>query len=580
MNNFKTKRLEIFKKVFPFIKEQKFLYFLLSALKVWDLILSLLGPLLYLILINDIMVSRNLLLLPFIILGYIAIYILQTLNIVLNKTIYNNIFLKFNLKIKKKMLFNFFKIDTKSYINYDTGDLKNRIDNDVEIMEKFFNTHILNYFYAVANIIIIAIILLYMSWILALVSFVAIPISFWFVKFMGKRALRVNEQQRKLQGEYEGFLYETFKNWKQVKVNNLEQNRSEEFSSYREKLAQLFVQSQIYWYINRAFISFKEFFITRMNLYFFGGLLIMNGNMDVGLLLAFMGYYKIFFESVSNVTDSILELKKDIPNIDRIFEILNIKIPNKPKIKSLRSDIFVRNLDFRYHDKQPLVLSNINLSIDPKEHIAIVGRSGCGKTTLGNLLLGLYEPFSGEIYFGDVNINKISPESVRNKIGIVFQESRFLNLSIRENLQLVKRNIDISQIIVACKKANVYDFISNLPHQFETLVGENGVKLSGGEKQRLSIVRILLQSPDIVIFDESTSALDSENEKLIVEVTRELLKEKTVITIAHRLSTILECNRVVIIDNGKILEVGTHEELKNQNKIYDLLFKKQYQTQE
>lgn len=572
----KSTRFEIFRKAYSFIKKDRGLYFALSGIKVWNLILSLLGPALYLILINDILIDKNISLLPFVIGGYIGIYLLQTLGIVINKRFYNKLFLKFNLRIKSKILSIYSKLNVKTYEKYNVGDLKNRMDSDIGVVEKFFNAHFLDYFYAIANATVISVILLFMNWILALTSFVMVPLSFWFVKVMGKRAQRVSEKQREMQGEYESFLHGTFQNWKQIKSNNLEKSRNDEFQNYRVKLSKLFVKNQIYWFINRAFIAFKDFFITRMNLYFIGGLLIINGQMDVGLLLAFMNYYGQFFGNISAITDSMLGLKNDVPSINRVFEIIDTEIIVKSQIKNLDDNISVNNLDFRYYDEQPLVLNDITFSVASKEHIAVVGRSGCGKTTLAKLMTGLYEPLSGSIYFGNIDINRISFESIGQKIGIVLQDPPLFNLTIRENLQFARKSATDEELSIVCVKANILEFISSLPDGFDTIIGERGVKLSGGQKQRLSIARTLLQNPDIIIFDEATSSLDSENEKAIVGAINELSKGKTIITIAHRLSTVLGCDRVIVMDSGKIIAIDTHENLRGKNETYDLLFEKQY----
>ena len=576
MFNLKSQRIDIFKKVYPFLKGERHLYALLGGMKLWALLLSIIGPMLYLVLINRVMIDKQMSLLPLVIMGYIGIYLLQTLGIVINKRIYNKLFVKFNLKIKTQILSIFTKMDVSTYAKYTVGDLKNRIDSDVAVIEKFFNTHILDYFYAVASAIIIAVILLFMNWILALTGLVMVPISFWFVKIMRKRANKVSEQQRKLQGEYESFLHVTFQNWKQIKANNLQESRNEVLQDFRGNLSKLFVKKQIYWYINRAFIAFKDFFITRMNLYFIGGLLIINGRMDVGLLLAFMNYYAQFFNNIASITESLLGLKNDAPSIERTLEIINTEIHSKPVVKGLGDSISLKNLCFRYQDEQPIVLDNVSFSVNPKEHIAIVGRSGCGKTTLSKLIMGLYEPLSGTICIGDTDINTISFESIGRKIGIVLQNPPLFNLTIRENLQFAKKQASDDELMCVCKMANIYDFIDGLPKRFDTIIGERGIKLSGGQKQRLSIARTLLQNPDIIIFDEATNSLDSENEKAIVGAINELSKGKTVITIAHRLSTILDCDRVVIMDSGKVTAIDTHENLRGKNELYDLLFEQQY----
>jgi len=576
MPGLETQRIDIFKKVYPFINNDRHLYIFLCGMKLWTLLLSVLSPMLYLVLINSVMIDKQMSLLLPVILGYIGIYLLQTLGTVVNKKIYIKLFIKFNLKFKTKILSIFTKMDAVTFERYTVGDLKNRIDSDVAVIEKFFTTHMLDYFYSIASAVIIAVILFFMNWLLALTGLVMVPVSFWFVKIMRKRANEVSEQRRKLQGEYESFLHVTFQNWKQIKANNLQESRNEVLQDYRSKMSKLFVKKQIYWYINRAFIAFKDFFITRMNLYFIGGLLIINGRMDVGLLLAFMNYYTQFFNNIASITESLLGLKNDAPGIERTLEIINTEIQKKPEVKSLEDSISLRNVCFHYNDGQPLVLDNVSLSINPKEHIAVIGRSGCGKTTLSKLIMGLFKPLSGSVCIGNTDINSISFESVVNKIGIVMQDPPLFNLTIRENLQFAKRKATEDELISVCKKANIYDFIDGLPDRFDTIIGERGIKLSGGQKQRLSIARTLLQNPDIIIFDEATNSLDSENEKAIVGAIDELSKGKTIITIAHRLSTILGCDRVVVMDNGKITAIDTHENLRGKNEIYDLLFEEQY----
>lgn len=576
MYKFNSQRIDFFKKMYPFIKDGKKLYVALGGLKVMTLVLSLITPMFYLLLINNIMIGKDLRILPWLIAGYIGIYLFQTLGIVINKITYNKLYLKFNLKIKAQMLSIFTKMDIKTYTKYNTGDLKNRIDSDIGIVEKFFNTHILNYLYSLVSAVVITVILLVMNPMLALIGFVMVPISFWFVKFMGKKVNKLNEEQRELYGKYESFLHSTFQNWKEIKINNLEKRQNEKLQKYRGKLSNLFVKNQIYWYINRAFISFKDFFITQMNLYFIGGLLIISGQMNVGMLLTFMNYYAQFFSNITQITDSVLGFNNDTPNIDRVLEIVNMEIPEKLLVKDLPDSISVNNLCFKYCDEQDLVLKNVHLTVSPKEHISIVGRSGCGKTTLVKLIMGLYEPLTGTVCIGKKDINKIKFESIGKKVGIVLQEPLLLNLTIRENLHFAKKRATDDELIYACKKANILEFIDSLPDKLDTIIGERGIKLSGGQKQRLSIARTILQNPDIIIFDEATSSLDSENEKAIVSAVKELSKCKIVITISHRLSTVLSSNRVVVMDNGRIVAIGKHEDLRRNNEIYKLLFEKQY----
>ena len=578
MLKIKSERLKIFKRLYPYIRRHKMLYFILGGFKVFFLLLSLASPIFYMIFINDVLIDKKLYMLILVIVGYVGIYLMQSLATVFNKIVYNRLFLKFNLKLKTDFLSKYSKMESSDYNKYDSGDLKNRIEGDIGVFEKFFVSHCLDYLYAIISTIVIIAILFFMNWILALLGLIMVPLSFQFAKVMGKKAGKVSNEYREKYGEYEGFLHSSFQNWKEIKANNLEDHETQILTNHWQKLSKLFIKNQIYWYVNRVFIAFKDFFITKMNLYFIGGLLIINGHMEVAVLLVFMNYYEQFFGNISTITDLILGLKTDKPSIDRVIEILDYSEPNKPRVVNLSDDITIKNISFKYPNSESLVLQNISLQIKPKKHLAIVGRSGCGKTTLIKLLLGVYPPDAGTIYLSGYDIQKISHDSIGHKISVVMQEPTLFNLTIKENLFIAKRRASQMELDNACKQANIFDFIQELPNKYDTVIGERGIKLSGGQKQRLAIARTILFNPDIIIFDEATSSLDSENEKAIAGEIYELSKGKTIITIAHRLSTVLDCDYVVVMDDGKIIATDTHENLRGQNDIYDLLFKKQYQV--
>lgn len=573
MNKINFDRINLIKKLYRYFKPYRFLYCCLAIFKTISLVLSLIAPVFYMILINDVMVEGNLMRLLWVVMGYLGVFLLQTLITVFDKIVYNRIFIKFNLKLRMTLLSKFGKMKTEAYEVYNAGDVKNRIEVDAGLFEKFFITHWLNFVFAIISALVIVIIMLRINWFLAIFSFIMVPFSFLFAKFMSKKSSKVSDDYRENYGKYESFLHSTIQNWKEIKANSLELNQENVLADYWEILSNLFIKNQVYWYINRAFIAFKDFFITKMNLYFLGGILIILGRMEAALLLTFMNYYEQFFSNISSISDSIVGFKNDKPSIERVVEILDFEEPLKQTTKKFVSEIKLENLFFNYEKKQQEVLKGVNLLISRNEHIAIVGRSGCGKSTLIKIILGMYEPTKGRILFDGTDIEEIT---VKQKIGVIMQEPYMFNLSIKENLKFAKRTASDDEIDVVCKKANIYDFIQNLPNRYETIIGERGVKLSGGQKQRLAIARILLYDPEILVFDEATSSLDSENEKAIVSTIKHLTKGKTVITIAHRLSSILDANRVAVMDEGEIVAYGSHNDLKGKNEIYDLLFAKQY----
>lgn len=571
-------RIKIFKSIFPIIKHEKHLYFLLAVFKVAMLVSALITPLFYKMLLNDVIIDKRLHMLLWVVVGYIGIYIFDSFIVTINKKVYNTLFLKMKISVKQQVFRKLAAMKYKDLSNYSVGDLAKRIDSDIDVIENFLNAHVLDYLYSIVSVTVISVILLFMSWRLALFGFVMIPISFLFANIMGKKAGVVGGKLRNIYGRYDTYIHNTFQNWKDIKSNNLEDNEDTIFKGYWDEISPLRIKSQILWFINRGFIAFKDHFVTRMNLYFFGGLLIINGSMEVTILLVFMNYYEKLFKNISSLTDAVVKLKTDSPSIDRVIYIIDLKCEQKQKIQIVDSNIVIDNMSFRYNDEQGNVLDDIFMKIEDKQHIAIVGRSGCGKTTLARLLLGLYQPNSGMIEIGGHDINNISSDSLNKKISIVMQSPSLLKLSFRENLLLAKKKATVEEIEVACMKANIYEFITSLPEGFDTIIGEKGIKLSGGQKQRLAIARTFLFDPDIIVFDEATSSLDSKSEKAIISSVDEIAKHKTLITIAHRLSTVISADKVFVMEKGRIVASGTHEMLKGQNEVYDMMFESQYKV--
>ena len=573
-----NKRIEIFKKLFPFIKPEKRLYFYLAVFKAVLLGSSLTVPVFYKMLIQNVIIDKNLGMIVYVILGYAGLFLTDTLFIALNKKTYNTLFLKMKIRIRQKL---FKKINGMEYTDaaqFESGDLMKRAESDIDVIENFFNKHVLEYAYAIISIAVISIILLSMSWQLALFGFAMVPISFLFANFMGKKVGVVGARLREEYGSYNTFLHDTLQNWKDVKANNLQENEDSAMQDHWARIAPLRIKSQVLWFVNRGFIAFKDQFITKMNLYFVGGIFIINGNLEVAVLLVFMSYYEKFFANIALITDAVVNLKKDEPSIERVLELTDKKEDIRPKASLQGSSITVENITFSYNGELGDVLKDVSIKVNEKEHVAIVGRSGCGKTTLAKLILGLYSPIEGRICVGGYDISHISHESLNRKINIVMQNPALLNLSFRENLLLARHDASVDEIRYACEIADIHSFIASLPDGYDTIIGEKGIKLSGGQKQRLAIARTFLYNPDIIIFDEATSSLDSESEKNILKSVEKLSEHKTLITIAHRLSSVIAANRVYVMDKGKISASGTHSELKGNNDIYDMMFAGQYNT--
>ena len=307
---------------------------------------------------------------------------------------------------------------------------------------------------------------------------------------------------------------------------------------------------------------------------------VINGKLTVGQLLVFNSLLAYFVDPVKNLINLQPMMQTAVVASDRLGEILDLEIEKsdleykKISPEKLYGNIRIENISFEY-GRRGDVLKNISLEIKPGEKIAFVGESGSGKTTLVKLLLNYYSPQKGEILFDNNNIKDIQLSSLRNKIAYVPQETFLFSGSIYENLQLGTNNISFEEIVEASKMAKAHDFINDLPLRYNTRLEENGSNLSGGQRQRLSITRAVLKKPNILILDEATSSLDSSTEKAIEEMLNDYSKNMTSIIIAHRLSTIMRCDKIYVMENGEIIEVGTHSELMDLGKKYFEMWKDQ-----
>ena len=307
---------------------------------------------------------------------------------------------------------------------------------------------------------------------------------------------------------------------------------------------------------------------------------VLNGNMTLGSLLTFNALLAYFLDPVKNLINLQPTMQTAIVAAERLSEILDLELEKtadenrKLSPQSLNYPIKIENLDFRYGTRK-LVLENINMNIGAGEKIALVGESGSGKTTLSKLLMNFYPWEKGEIFIGDYNLKDINLESLRNRIAYISQDIFLFSGTIRENLELGNEDATLEDIIEACKLSKADEFINKLPLRYETMLEENGANLSGGQKQRLAIARALLKKPDILIMDEATSNLDSITEKAIEKTINNLSKNITTIIIAHRLSTIMRCDKIFVMEQGKFIEQGTHQELIEQKGRYYNLWKDQ-----
>ncbi|HDA1658748.1 TPA: SAV1866 family putative multidrug efflux ABC transporter [Staphylococcus aureus] len=478
--------------------------------------------------------------------------------------------------IRKKLYNHLQALSARFYANNQVGQVISRVINDVEQTKDFILTGLMNIWLDCITIIIALSIMFFLDVKLTLAALFIFPFYILTVYVFFGRLRKLTRERSQALAEVQGFLHERVQGISVVKSFAIEDNEAKNFDKKNTN------------FLTRALKH------TRWNAYSFaaintvtdigpiivigvGAYLAISGSITVGTLAAFVGYLELLFGPLRRLVASFTTLTQSFASMDRVFQLIDedydIKngVGAQPiEIKQGRIDI--DHVSFQYNDNEAPILKDINLSIEKGETVAFVGMSGGGKSTLINLIPRFYDVTSGQILIDGHNIKDFLTGSLRNQIGLVQQDNILFSDTVKENILLGRPTATDEEVVEAAKMANAHDFIMNLPQGYGTEVGERGVKLSGGQKQRLSIARIFLNNPPILILDEATSALDLESESIIQEALDVLSKDRTTLIVAHRLSTITHADKIVVIENGHIVETGTHRELIAKQGAYEHLY--------
>lgn len=478
--------------------------------------------------------------------------------------------------IRKKLYNHLQALSVRFYANNQVGQVISRVINDVEQTKDFILTGLMNIWLDCITIIIALSIMFFLDVKLTLAALFIFPFYILTVYVFFGRLRKLTRERSQALAEVQGFLHERVQGISVVKSFAIEDNEAKNFDKKNTN------------FLTRALKH------TRWNAYSFaaintvtdigpiivigvGAYLAISGSITVGTLAAFVGYLELLFGPLRRLVASFTTLTQSFASMDRVFQLIDedydIKngVGAQPiEIKQGRIDI--DHVSFQYNDNEAPILKDINLSIEKGETVAFVGMSGGGKSTLINLIPRFYDVTSGQILIDGHNIKDFLTGSLRNQIGLVQQDNILFSDTVKENILLGRPTATDEEVVEAAKMANAHDFIMNLPQGYDTEVGERGVKLSGGQKQRLSIARIFLNNPPILILDEATSALDLESESIIQEALDVLSKDRTTLIVAHRLSTITHADKIVVIENGHIVETGTHRELMSKQGAYEHLY--------
>lgn len=538
-------------------------------------------PFLYGVLIEDIILNKNINSLFWVCLAYVCIYCFDTILIVIQKNTQINLYNCIKTDIRKKIWKKYMKAPYYYFEDNNNGDLKQRIDTDTNVIENFMNEQIIVYIYNVFLMLIYACVLFVISWKLFIFSILMVPVSFWFGKRMAKNSEQAWGKYREYYGRYEGWLQNNLQNWKEIKVYNAQASQEIIFCNHWNRLKKYFYKGCLYSFVNRSFVGFSDFFITKMNIYFIGGLLVFNGDLKIGSMFVFIKFYESMFGAITNLINANVKLQEYKESLWRVIELLRKDfdegyMPKKPlHVNKIRFEAVC----FKYKNENKLILNNINFEIVNGQCLAIVGKSGAGKTTIIKLLLGLYDNYQGNIYWGDKELRDVKRVHHYVNIAGVLQDSVLYNFSILDNMRMVKKEATLEDIIHVCKEVGMHDDIEQMPNGYNTILGERGACLSGGQKQRIMIARALLFEPDVLVFDEATSALDYKSEKIIYNTLEKLKGKCMIIIIAHKLQSILLSDTVMVIEDSTIVEQGHYKDLLKYDSAFSNLFRRQYEME-
>ncbi len=471
--------------------------------------------------------------------------------------------------------------DTQIIDKKHSGKFISNLTYDVLHITALLSNAILTLFKDSLTLIGLLIVMFMQNWKLALISIIMIPLASISAKTLGKRINKVTTEAQEKSGFLTTYLVELFKNHKLIKIFQKEEFEKERADKY---LNQLKEKNQK---IQTVFVRLSPIMeiltgIMIAILIFYSGKLINNGEIDINNFFSFLAAMMLAYQPVRSLSTLNMVLNAGLSAASRILPIIdqknliNDKINAKP-IKIIKSDIKFNNLNFSYEVDEDVTLKSVNLEFKGGKMTSLVGHSGSGKSTILNLIPRFYDPQSGSITIDNQSIYEITIKSLRKEISLVSQETTLFDDTIKNNIKYANKNATDEEVYRVAKLSFCQDFINNLPNKFETLIGENGVRLSGGEKQRLSIARAMMKQSSIILLDEATSSLDSETENKIQEALKILTKNRTTIVIAHRLSTILNSDNIYVIDSGKVVDSGRHDDLINKSKLYKSFYEKQIQ---
>lgn len=480
----------------------------------------------------------------------------------------------------RKKAFEKIEILPFSYIDtHSKGDIVSRVITDVDQLSDGLLMGFTQFFTGVITIIGTLAFMLSVNVFITIVVVVVTPLSFFIARFIAKKTFNMFSLQSKTRGEQTSFIDEMISNQKVAEAYSMNEENKARFDKINDDLAKYSLKATFFSSITNPATRFVNS-IVYAAVALFGAIMAVKGNITVGILSCFLSYANQYTKPFNEISSVVTELQNAIACAARVFELIEEapELPDKAdatELENVKGSVEINNLYFSYNPDREL-LKNVNINVEPGKTVAIVGPTGCGKTTLINLLMRFYDPNNGAISVDEVNTQDVTRQSIRQNFGMVLQDTWLKSGTIADNIRLGKTDATDDEIIEAAKKAHAHSFIKRLPNGYKTKIGEDGGSLSQGQKQLLCITRLMLCPPPMLILDEATSSIDTRTEIKIQKAFNTLMNNRTTFIVAHRLSTIQNADLILVMNDGNIIEQGTHASLYAQKGFYYNLYNSQF----
>ena len=474
------------------------------------------------------------------------------------------------------------RLSVSFYDKNKTGTIMSYVTNDVSALQAAMVQNTIDMITEGSILIGSITAMVYLDWKLTLFTFCTFPFVLWLMDFFGKRIRKSGRRIQECTADITSILQETVSSARVIKSfvredYEIERFCNQNFANFRANMKNAQLMALL-----TPVIEFVAIGVTAIIWY--GGHGVINGDLTAGSLVAFLVYAVNISNPVKRLTRVVGSIQKALAAAQRVFDVLDMKeeiaeIPGAKALPQIEGSVEFKDVSFAYDKGEP-VLKDVSFKAEPGEVIAIVGPSGAGKSTIANLLPRFYDTTSGSISIDGNNIAEVKVASLREQVGIVPQETVLFNGSLYDNILYGRLEATREEVEAAAKAANAHNFIMEFPNGYETMLGDRGLNLSGGQRQRIAIARAILKNPRVLVLDEATSALDTESERIVQEALDRLMVGRTSFVIAHRLSTIKNADKILVLQRGRIVEVGTHDELMANNKLYSHLYNIQYREKE